>query len=166
MSNLSLDFTGVEESNGPAYLTPGVHVVRITKTEVGTSSQKGTPLLAVFFETENGSTYREDFYLSKGALPRIQHLVSQFAGKSLTGDITTNGINAMLVGKQARIILDGEKKYNQNGEVKTYATLRFAGFAQPLSAAPFLAQEVKIADKTSDVKAVANTVAVSDDLPF
>lgn len=166
MSNV-LNFTGVEEGLGNTYLEPGVHEVKIAKTEEGASTQKGTAYLRVYFENDRGAGHHEDFYLTKGALPRIQHLVSQFVGKPLAGDVTIASLNAMLVGKKARILLDGEKTFNKEGKVVTYGRLRFAGFAQPLDApnGAFLVQEVKIEDKTLNASNVA-VEEYTNDLPF
>ena len=169
MSNV-MNFTGVEESAGSKYLVPGVHEVKITKTEFGESTTKQTPFMKVFFEDGDGATMNESFYMSQGALPRIQHLVSNFTTSKLTGDVTSASLNALLVGKRARLLVDGEKTFNKDGKVVTYTRLRFGGFAQPLNDnRKFNESLVKIEDKTVGIHApVASLPTVDDayDMPF
>lgn len=163
-----MNFTGVEESVESKYLAPGIHEVKIVKTEFGASSVKGTPFMKVFFEDAKEGSFNESFYLSAGALPRVQHLVSKFTGRKLEGEISEQSLTAMLINKKARLKIDGEKAFGKDGDIKTYARLGFAGFAQALNdPQKFLEMEVKIIDKTGDVKAAAVVVDSFDDgLPF
>ena len=170
MSNV-MNFTGVEESVESKYLAPGIHEVKIVKVEFGESTTKLTPFMKVFFEDAKEGSFNESFYLSSGALPRVQHLVSKFTGRKLEGEISEQSLTAMLINKKGRLKIDGEKTFDKNGDIKVYARLGFAGFAQALNDPnKFIEMEVKIIDKTGVVKPMT-VVAVSadpfgDDLPF
>lgn len=163
-----MNFTGVEESVGSVYLEPGVHEVKIVKTEFGKTPVKDTPYLKVFFEDRNGAGMNESFFLTPLALPRIQHLVSQFTGVKLSGEVSEASLNAKLVGKKARLLINGEKALNKDGVAVIYTRLPYAGFAQPMTDVPFSNLLVKIIDKTVGVPTTATAVEVGsfDDLPF
>lgn len=164
-----MNFTGVEESVESKYLAPGIHEVKIVKTEFGTSTVKETPFMKVFFEDSKEGSFNESFYLSSGALPRVQHLVSKFTGRKLEGEISEQSLTAMLINKRGRLKIDGEKTFNKDGKEVIYARLGFAGFAQALNdPQKFIELEVKIIDKTLGAKPTVNSTETvfSDDLPF
>jgi|GEM_PF-5065158 len=144
------NFDEVEESTGRTNLSPGVYETKITKVEFGKSKNKGTEFIKVTFQDDKSNLiHSEDFYLSKGALPRVQHLVSQATGVKLTGEVTEQSLSAKLIGKRVRIALGGEKKINNSGDVVTYSQLGFGGFAQPINSEnKFTDSDYVITDKT------------------
>lgn len=164
---MNINFNNVEvagEGNGLSkYTKPGYGVFTIVSTEFGTSSQKQTPFMEVTFKKdEDESTLKEKFYLSPGALPRIQYLLSEFTGNKLNSEVSSEQLNMLLVGRKAKMVVDGEES-EKDGKIRTFATLRYAGFAEALTKPNALsAADVQI----KKVQPAVNTATKSDDLPF
>jgi len=89
----SIDFSGVDSAEGAAlggkYLTPGMYRIQFTEATHGKSGLKNTPYMEVKFVSHSkssnldGKEGRAKFYLTAGALPRIQYFHAAFFGKKL-----------------------------------------------------------------------------------
>jgi hypothetical protein len=188
---MSLNFDNVESASGEQkesqfkVVTPGVKPLVITGVEP-TVAGTGTPGIVVTFESpEDGASFNHQFWLSAGAIPRVQYLVEKFTGAKMTGSIPGEGaelaanaatsLGSKLVGKSKECVVDGERTTKEvNGRVynNTYPTLRYAGFVEPTgnNAEPI------VKDRTASTPAKAATPPVAggvdfgtdekDDLPF
>jgi hypothetical protein len=134
---------GVNET----YIYPGIrNNVVISKWSHGTSSQKGTPFIAVHLVTKEGKAANVEpkqfeFYVSEKAIPdtlaRIKHIVTK---------VTTNAeweskepadleemvdhLNDISRGKVLRMKFTGEEYLNGQGEVKSSARIGYPEFAE------------------------------------
>lgn len=139
----------------------------------GVVAASGNPGVEVTFKsTEADASFNHRFWLSVGAVPRVQYLVEKFTGSKLTGSIApeevADKLAALLVGKTKQVIVDVELRTNEkNGKVYTneYPTLRFAGFVEPQGKDA----EVRVTDNTAKTTATVELPTVDADdneLPF
>jgi hypothetical protein len=172
MDNNVINFDGVSDVDNSAqnlYVKPGAQVLTVKEVE-SLSNSNGKEYLKVTFESDKGGTFPQQFYLTPAALPRIQHLMKNFTGSELVGNVSTDQMIAKLVGTSANCIVDGETKLNNNQKVVTYPILRFRGFASPIDQpTPFTDSDIKTEDKTTPVVVnpfVLSDTDDSDPLPF
>lgn len=157
---------------------PGVQTLMITGIE-GTVASTGNAGIVVTFESKEAeASFNERFWLSAGALPRVQYLVEKFTGVKMTGgfdgegqvlaDNVATALSSKLVGKSKTVVVDGEMRTREkDGKVytNTYPMLRFAGFVDPEGKAA----EPIITDKTVAVAVKPTGINLADqteDLPF
>lgn len=170
-----LNFDGVEEAS-KGYTLPGTKgIFEIKSVTTGESSEKKTPFLKVHFE-DDSSKMDHDFYLTQGALPRIQSLYKAIFGKLITGQINPTTLATELTGKKVGLLVTG--KVGSNG--KGYNDLDFGNFcfapanlenvgfsnAQNTRIAEALAAQGKATENHTHVAAEVATETKSDDLPF
>lgn len=186
---MSLSFDNVESATSEKkestfkVVTPGVKPLMITALEP-TVAGTGTPgVVATFESPEDQASFNESFWLSSGALPRVQYLVEKFTGVKQTGGFPGEGmelaqnvasaLGAKLVGKVKTCVVDGEittKEVNGNVYENTYPKLRFAGFVDPEGADA----EPRVNKRTAATPATAKPAVdgvdfgtdEKDDLPF
>lgn len=180
---MNLNFDSVESASSEVRessfksVKPGLQTLMITGIEP-TQAGTGTPGIVVTFESKEAeASFNERFWLSPGALPRVQYLVEKFTGVKLTGGFSgeglelanavATGLSSKLVGKSKTVIVDGEMRTREkDGKVynNTYPTLRFAGFVDPEGDAA----EPIIKDNTVSTVKPASGINVdnSGDLPF
>jgi hypothetical protein len=124
MSNLN--FSGVEEAGKPL-TSPGTKAVfTLKKITFGTSKEKNTPGMTVELEQAGGvSQFKETFYTTEKAMPRIQHLHKAVTGAKIEGTVTEEQLVAKLEGKKVGLKVIGRVGSDGNG----YPALPFGGFA-------------------------------------
>lgn len=120
-----MNFDKVEEAQGGSMVMPGTKAIfTIGDIENGVSTG-GKDFLKIKFESEVGS-FSHYFYLSEGALSRVQHLWKHSHDETpLTGDVSIEGLIAGFKDKKVALKVTG--RIAQNG--KTYPDLAFGGFA-------------------------------------
>lgn len=159
---MNVDFTGVEEAVAKfdSYLTPGVYELTITGTEFGESNNGKTYVDITCVAQEGKHVSR--FFLTAAALGRLMHLMINCGvpEKTLSGMLTSAQIEKLLVGKKFRGLLGGEERM-KNGSKVVYTGFGYTGFAQPLSATPFVFNENK---HISKLKSVEGGTSASSDL--
>jgi len=183
---MSLNFDQVESANSEVResqfksVKPGIQTLMITGIEP-TVAGTGTAGIVVTFESKEAeASFNHRFWLSAGALPRVQYLVEKFTGVKMTGSFNGEGqelaanvataLAPKLVGKSKTVVVDGETSTKEkDGKVynNTYPTLRFAGFVDPEGTAV----EPIITDRTAAVasKPVSTGINLDDEedsLPF
>src|SRR5690606_4514195 len=136
MSNL-INFSGVgqpEELPQTEYVRPGVDNFVIDKIEYNQPIREGgSSSLDIFFKKENSdASFKERFYLSEKALPRLQYLKTKVTGSPFEGELSIEQIKNSLVGISVRLTVDG-KEVEVNGNLRTYCQLRFSGFAESIN---------------------------------
>lgn len=151
---MNVDFTGVEEAVAKfeSYLTPGVYEMTITGVEFGESNNNKTYVDITCVAAEGKHTAR--FFLTAAALGRLMHLMINCGvpEKTLAGMLTSTQIEKLLVGKKFRGLLGGEERTKSDGSVVVYAGFGYTGFAQPLSATPFVFNENKHVRKAKSLE--------------
>lgn len=150
-----VDFSGVNEpenkvTTGFKIVTKGAKELTITNVEDG-ESQSGKPFMNItFFSKMDDADFKHKFYLTKGALPRVQSLMIGFTGKKLSGEVDTTAIAAQLVGKTSNCIVDAkivEKESNGKIYKNEYPELRFADFAS--LTVPFKDEDARVKDESA-----------------
>lgn len=86
--SINFEGVGVAESTPRNYVTPGYRKLQFGTVEAISSTQKGTPGLQFNLVNETGGTLKTDFWLSAGALPRLQYLHKSLFGALLTKAMT------------------------------------------------------------------------------
>jgi len=181
----TVNFDQVESANSEVRessfksVKPGIQTLMITGVEP-TMAGTGTPGMVVTFESKEAeASFNHRFWLSAGALPRVQYLVEKFTGVKMSGAFTGEGqelaanvataLASKLVGKSKTVIVDGEASTKEkDGKVynNVYPTLRFAGFVDPEGSAA----EPIITDRTAAIPAKPTGINLEDDdsdnLPF
>jgi len=156
---------------------PGLNTLMISGVEPIVAGTGNAGVAVTFESKEADASFNERFWLSAGALPRVQYLVEKFTGAKMTGGFTGDGmelatqvataLSAKLVGKTQTVIVDGET-YTKEKDGKTYVNtrpmLRFAGFVNPVGKDV----EPRITDKTDTQSNALNSNSKDqdDDLPF
>lgn len=183
---MSLNFDSIESASSEVRessfksVKPGVQTLMITGIE-GTVAGTGNAGIVVTFESKEAeASFNERFWLSPGALPRVQYLVEKFTGVKMTGgfdgegqvlaDNVATALSSKLVGKSKTVVVDGETRTREkDGKVynNTYPILRFAGFVDPEGKAA----EPIITDKTVAVAVKPASTGINladqdDDMPF
>lgn len=171
-----IDFTGVNEavSTTPKYAKPGIAVYTISGMEFKTNVN-GKPYAWISFTGAEGETFRDQFYLTADSLPKLQHLAKATTGEILSGQLSNEAVEAKLVGKAARLKVDGEES-TKDGKTLVFPKLAFSDFAESAkSETKFSLTDVKV--KAASVapsgvnagKAIMEGIAsatAGDDLPF
>lgn len=133
-----LDFGGVAAASEYSMTSPGTRgIFVIDVVAFGTSKEKSTPFMELTFVNKAESTsFRHKFYLTAGALPRIQYLHVQVNGSEITaGSMDQTALEAKLTaafkGKEVALKTTGQVN-EDNG--KAYVDLPYSGFAKPAAA--------------------------------
>lgn len=127
---MAFKFSKVEAATESAFLKPGVYKFKVTEVKLGKSKTKETPSLDVTFTTENDLSITENFYLSEGALGRIQYLYTAWVGKKIDKDFASAEEVVAFFKKTfspkapAKLVIVGGEK---DGD-KVYARLPFTNF--------------------------------------
>jgi hypothetical protein len=182
----SLDFSEAALEVGTTYMSPGVHVVKITEVKAGLSSQKNTPYVEFTVSDKTGQTASQQYYLTttikegstKSAFDISKNAILQLIMSSLNVDevtaktklvgITTENIATklatLLVGKTLAIRLNGQwvnpTDTNKKSWVKAiFGTGKFTATVElqtSLSYDP--AKHIKGTPATTEVASTATTV--------
>lgn len=149
----------------------GAQKLTITAIE-DIASLSGTPGLKVTFNSEKyDADFTHNFYITEKAMAKIADLIEGFTGTKPTGNIDTDTLPALLVGKTANAIVD-DQAYSKEKDGKVYTnyapTLRFRDFASQTK--EYKDEDARTEDRTAP-KAVAASVASDskkedDSLPF
>lgn len=133
MSNqvISFDGVGVAENKEFVRVWPGYRKLSFGKCEAITSTQKGTPGLRFELNSSDGGTFNADFWLSGGALSRLQYLHKALFGDVLTKSATPTELaeyfNKKINTKTIYQFVVGGKKTGNN----TYCELPYTDFIVP-----------------------------------
>lgn len=160
----TIDFTGVNSPEAKAStfksVKSGIHTLTIAAVDEVTAST-GTPGIEVTFDSKEAeASFKEKFWLSAGALPRVVYLMEKFAGAKPEGAMSVEEIAAKLVGTtRANVVVDA-RVITKNKDGKTYeneyAQLRFAGYVDP--------QGNDATPRLEKVAATPDPINVDDDL--
>lgn len=169
----TINFNGVEspENRTSTFksVQAGLHTLTIASVE-NITSQSGTAGLEVTFDSKEAeASFKERFWLSGGALPRVLYLMEKFTGTKPTGEMTTDQIAAALTGKtREKVVVDADlitktkdgKTYNNQ-----YPKLRFAGYVDPQGkdADPIITDKTAPGSSLGSITVADNT---DSDLPF
>lgn len=135
----SFDFSGSKAAEELILTLPGtIGIFNIAKVEFGESKDKGTPFMKLTFEAKTvrgadgkmvpqKSSFNHSFYLTGGAMDRVQYLHKVLHGVEMTGNIDTNTLTAKFLNKEVALKVTGQIN-TQNG--KGYPDLIYAGFAK------------------------------------
>ena len=160
MGNEGINFNGIGVAESTAYVTPGYRVMYFGKCEAISSTAKGTPGIQFLLNNGEGGTFKADFWLSAGALPRIQYLHKAVFGK-LLNEVMTPGELAAYFNKG----ISPKKPYNfiiggkKSGD-KTYCELPFTNFIVP-DGEGFVAGDFTHEDEKRYIRASADQSAVN-----
>jgi hypothetical protein len=119
-----MDFDNVNEAAGGDLIKPGykgIFTISEVKDEKNANEKQ---YFGITFTCDDGS-FKQQFYTSQPALPRIKHLWSRATQSELSGQVTEQQIIAGLTGKKVGLKVSG--RVGSNG--KTYPDLSFGGFA-------------------------------------
>lgn len=137
-TNQSFDFSGSKAAEELILTLPGtIGVFNIGKVEFGTSKEKGTPYMKLIFDCKQAknaegkleaqkSSFNHSFYLTGGAMDRIQYLHKVLYGVELTGTTDTATLTAKFLNKEVALKVTGQIANTGKG----YPDLSFAGFAK------------------------------------
>lgn len=89
----------IKVNQGPKYLTPGVHVVKVTNVESGESTKQGSPFVRLTVENANGETTTGDFYLNGGAFDITAQTLFKFIAAAYNLDLTQDDQKATVKAK-------------------------------------------------------------------
>jgi hypothetical protein len=150
-----INFDNVQDTGRPMTSPGTIAVFEISKIEFKLSKEKNSPYAELEFTEEGGATgFRESFYLTEKALPRLQHVAINFMGAKLAGDLTEEQIVAKLSKKRGGLKVGGRVSSNGKG----YPSLAFGGFAKPagqVGELSFTAAEE--AQNTAAIEAIKNS---------
>lgn len=147
----------------------GAQVLTITKVE-DTISSKGTPGFEITFHSDRfDADFTHKFWSTGKAAPRLQSLMIGVTGDKATGNMTTEQLAAVLVGKPSNFIVDADIRINNKDGKEyrnEYATLRFADFAN--TAIEFKDSDARVNEPQvmPETKSVLDNTEVESDLPF
>lgn len=193
-----INFNEVPSAANAEFVRPGVYEFRVKsasfekpegKKKDGTD--KSTFVRVVFENVSNGATFNESFYITPGALPRLQYLHEAWFDKKLdksfenyeqVGAYFEKVFNAEGSKKFQRFMLIGGEEQSDG---RVYAKIGYAGFVIPESKSPVAqtfepgsAEYIMNVKKNADAPILANndnsmlpsSVTPSsnseDDLPF
>jgi hypothetical protein len=137
--NEKLDMSGIENPNPQnnkdfAPIIPlGVDEFTVNDIETGESSQKKTPFLRVHFLNNDKIPFREDFWLSPKALPRLKEFLiacevpEEVAGSS---NVSVEEIRSNILNKTVRLIVGGEEFLTKENKVRIRRNLPFKFFCE------------------------------------
>lgn len=125
----TINFEGIKAAAETNRIEPGtIAEVKITKAEVKPSSQKGTPGLFLTFQTKEGATHTEPFWLSEKALPRVQTVSKHILGEELTGNLTYAQICAKFTDK----IVAAKFIASEGSDGKYYTGMPYGSLIRPV----------------------------------
>lgn len=156
-SNLNLDFNNVDEAASINVTQPGtIAVFKIRETEYVESTEKKTPGLKCTFEEigDHPTEFNHTFWLTSGALPRIQTLAKYALKQKLVG--SSSGAQLMAMFKDKALPLKVTASINdQKGKV--YPDLPFGGFsAEKVEDLAFNAKEKAEIERSKSVVEKSN----------
>ncbi len=161
-----INFAGVDVAKDMSMTYPGtIAVFKIADAVFGDSTNKGTRYLKCTFEEldEAGKSitnFSDSFYLTQGALPRLQSLIADAVGKKADGNVTEEQLVVMLKGKKVALKVIGQVSSNGKG----YPKLGFGGFSKPASEVQFLSFNKQDKDSIEAAKAaIASSQASNAD---
>lgn len=152
------NFNNVEAAKGYNNTEPGtIGNFIISETEFVKSRDKGTPgLKCTFTHKTDGSTFPHTFWLTAGALPRIQAMAEVALGQKLSGDITGPNLCAMFKGKELPLKVTAQIDEKKG---RVYADLPFGGFTdKDISELKFSANEKAEIEKSKTVTVKSDPV--------
>jgi hypothetical protein len=156
-----LNFDGINEAEEMNIVAPGtIALFQVIKGEKK-SNANGKDYLELTFQQDTGSEFRHQFYLSKGALPRIQHLYKAITGNKIEGAMTVEGLVQAFKSKKFAMKVTG--RVGNNG--KSYCDLSFGGFAAPadkLNELSFTPKEQAAIDEAIENERNSLTIADSE----
>lgn len=124
-----INFSGVEEAKGGGMVKFGtIGVFKVKAIKFGTSPDKGTPYVEPEFVNADGESFRESFYLTDKALPKLQHLIVAATGNKAPDQLSYQQLEAMLMNKKVALKVHGN---HVPAKGAVYPTLGFGGFAKP-----------------------------------
>jgi hypothetical protein len=108
------NFQGVEIPKQESYLKPGVYSLSIKNAEYSSPLGK-TPSLNVTFESEDGNTFTNKFYITEKTMPQFQYIHYEYFGNQCVQsfnneqELANYFITALLSKKQKKnILISGE----------------------------------------------------------
>lgn len=138
----SFDFSGSKAAVELILTLPGtIGVFLSSKVEFGESKDKHTPFMKLTFESKqikddkgalvaHKSSFNHTFYLSGGAMDRIQYLHKVLYGEEMRGNIDTVTLTQKFLNKELALKVSGTVN-TSNG--KGYPDLSYAGFAKKIA---------------------------------
>lgn len=135
----SFDFSQSKAAEELVLTLPGtIGLFKTSKVEFGESKDKGTPFMKLTFESskikdeagkmvDHKSSFNHSFYLTGGAMDRIQYLHKVLYGAEMTGTIDTVTLTQKFLNKDLALKVTGQIN-TSNG--KGYPDLIYAGFAK------------------------------------
>ena len=153
------NFDNVDDA-GKGFTQPGtIGIFTIKEVNFGNSTNKQTPYMELVLEDES-SSFKEAFYLTAKALPKVQHMALA-TGEKISGDVTEDALKARFVNKKAALKVFGSVN-EEKGTV--YASLGFGGFAKPVDKLSELSWSTKeLADIEKFAAIVANSSSANAD---
>lgn len=157
MDNLEFSFDGVQAATGVSMTMPGtVGLFNISKVEFVESNVKKTTgmkqtYLCKKVRLEDGSlvdeasSFNHTYWMSPGALPRVQYLAEVLLDQKFAGNMTKESLISAFEGKDIALKVIGQVNEEKG---KGYPDLAFAGFAK--KASEFLADPSILQFDTSD----------------
>lgn len=141
MEKESFSFDGVEAASGSMTMPGTVGVFTIQKVEFVKSKEKQTTGMKHVYHCtkargEDGKLVPEDsnfnhtYWMSQGALPRVQYLAKVMFDKEFEGQIGETQLIAAFEGKEVAMKVIGQVNEEKG---KGYPDLPFAGFAKKAS---------------------------------
>jgi hypothetical protein len=134
----SFDFSGSKAAEELILTLPGtIGIFNIGKIEFGESKDKKTPFMKLVFDAKmvregdkmvpQKSSFNNSFYLTAGAMDRLQYVHKVLYGTEMTGVIDTATLTQKFLNKEIALKVTGQIN-TTNG--KGYPDLGFAGFAK------------------------------------
>jgi hypothetical protein len=146
MTTEQLNFSTTEAAENKEfkeYLKPGMYMMKPISVKKGESSKKNTPFIEVTFEAVsknedyNGKTAKSKFYITAGALGRLQLLHEGMSGKKLAKDFKSSDEVSEYFTKIIEQYSDKFKRpmiaggsISEDGK-KMYSDIPYAGFFVP-----------------------------------
>lgn len=159
----TFNFDNVPEASEKGLTDPGTKAVfTITKVEFDTS-KNGKDFGEVTFD-EGQSSFWHRFYMSEGAVSRMQTLYKAALGVPLSGDVNEEQIKAALTNKRVALKVIGRVGTDGKG----YPDLSFGGFAKPeaqLAELEYTPKELELIQAAKDATATYNAVQSDTETP-
>lgn len=142
MEQKSWDFSNSKAATELELTLPGtIGIFDISKVEFGESKDKKTPFMKLHFASKKvkeknaagaevwidlKTTFNHSFYLTGGAMDRIQYLHKVLHDSEMTGSINEATLTAKFLNKELALKVTGQVADNGKG----YPNLEYAGFAK------------------------------------
>lgn len=149
----------------------GAQVLTLTALEEGTSASGKAYLEATLHSAKDEADFKQKFFLTQPALPKLKDLIKGLTGTAPT-EIDTDELPAMLIGQSCNFVVDAQiVSKEKDGKVYNNeypAILRFRDFANKTT--PYKDEDAKTEDRSApaEVRSVVDALANNDadDLPF